>query len=80
MKVYYDNENRHEKHGAKMRLIDTIIKLVLACMIIVTIGVSLKSQANGLDKHFVTAIIIMFSTFFGTLIYLNYNTYRKNKH
>jgi membrane protein YdbS with pleckstrin-like domain len=79
MKVYYDNENRHEKRRAKMCLIDTIIKLALAWMIVVTIGIGMKSQANGFDKHFVTAIIIMFSTFFGTLIYLNYNTYRKNK-
>ena len=79
MKLYYEREKGEEKRRERRRFIDAVIKLVLAWMIMVTIGSGMKSQAEGFDKHVITAIVIMFSTFFGTLIYLNYNTYRKNR-
>lgn len=79
MKLYYDRDNGEQRRREKKRLVDTVLQLALAWMIIVSIGGSLRARADGYDKHVVTAILIMFTTFFGTLIYLNYNTYRKNK-
>ena len=79
MKLYYDRDNGEQKRREKRRLLDAVLQLVIAWMLLVLIGSSIRSQADGFDKHVVTAILIMFTTFFGTLIYLNYNTYRKNK-
>ena len=79
MKLYYDRENPEQRRRERRRFIDGVLKLALAWMIIIAIGTSIKSEAQGFERHVIIAIMIMFSTFFGTLFYLNYNTYRKNK-
>jgi hypothetical protein len=79
MKLYYDRDNGEQNRREKRRFLDAVLQLVIAWMLLVLIGSSIRAHADGFDKHVVTAILIMFTTFFGTLIYLNYNTYRKNK-
>lgn len=79
MKIYYDRENLEQKRRERRRFVDAVLKLVLAWMVIVAVGNNIWSQIEGFGKHVVIAILIMFTTFFGTLIYLNYNTYRKNR-